>query len=425
MDIHTMITWLETPDNTKTPADFPAFCRLAEELGNPQNSLKFVHIAGTNGKGSTSAMLASKLGKSGYKAGLYPSPHLVTYRERSRVDGKLISEPLLSAALARVKEAADKLPYAYTMFQKLTAAAFLYFRAAGCDIVVLEVGMGGRFDPTNVIPAPEAAVIVNIGVEHVAVLGKTLTEIAGHKAGIIKPGADVILYHQTEEVEQVIRAEAKAQGCPVTVTAPDEAFVEEIGLEGQTVSYRSREHIRLGLTGTYQAKNLQTVLDTADVLAKRGWKISEENIREGLARVDWHGRFDILQKEPLIFVDGAHNPNGVTELEESISRYFPDQKLIFLFSVMKDKDKAAILDMMVPHAGLIVAVRSNSPRAIPADELAAYIREHYDVPVHAEATVEEGLAYALKQQKAEDTLGIFGCLYMAGQILQKFGVMED
>ena len=253
--------------------------RLLGRLGDPQKELKFVHIAGSNGKGSTAAMVSAILTAAGLKTGLYTSPHLWKFGERFQVNGVPIPEETLADITTRVLEQAED----ETEFELMTAVAMVYFRQVGCDIVVLETGLGGRLDSTNIITAPEAAVITNIGLEHTELLGDTLEKIATEKAGILKSGCEAVLYHQGREVEDVISQICWERVISLAITAPEELEVLSSNLEGQVFTYRGKGPYRLPLLGEYQRYNAAAALETAAALVRRGWELPEAAIREGLA----------------------------------------------------------------------------------------------------------------------------------------------
>jgi len=399
---------------------------LTARLGDPQARLRFVHVAGTNGKGSTAAMLAAILTAAGYRTGLFTSPHLSRWNERFRIDGREILDADFCAAaeaMGRCLEDGEESP---TEFERLTAMALWYFARERCDVVVWEVGLGGRFDATNVIGVPEAAVITNLDLEHTAVLGDTIEQIAFEKAGIIKPGGEVVLYRQSAAATDVIRQACAERRCPLTITDGAQQRLLAHDLSGQTFSYRGREGLRLGLIGAYQYKNAAVVLDTVDALRRGGWRISEDAIRAGLARAVWPARFEVLRRAPLVLLDGAHNPNGARELARCFASYLPGRKLTLVMGVMADKDSAAMLDAVAPYARDFVAVTaSDSPRAMPSAALAERIRAQLGLPARDGGSVCKGVALALAAQQPDEAVCIFGSLYLAGEarqyLLSRFG----
>ena len=389
-------------------------------LGDPQRELKFVHITGTNGKGSTAAMTAGILTAAGYQTGLYTSPHLWRFHERFQVDGRPIPDEALGRIGERVLEAGRRMSDPATEFELMTAVGMLYFLEARCDIVVLEVGLGGRLDSTNIIPPPAAAVITNIGLEHTRELGSTLAAIAGEKAGIIKAGSPVVLYHQTGEAEEVVKAACRRTGSPLTVTDPDSLVVLETGREGQRFTYRGRGPFRLGLLGEYQLYNAAAALDTVWTLARSGWNIPEEAAAAGLAGAAWPGRMELARRDPDLLLDGGHNPQCITALSGALRKLYPGQRVVFLTGVLADKDYSAMMGDLLPLARAFVTVTPDSPRALSARELADYLRGR-----GAEASPAESMDQALKLARAlagEDPVCVCGSLYMIGQARHDLGL---
>lgn len=395
---------------------------LMELLGNPQKQLRFIHVAGTNGKGSVCAMLSEILTRAGYRTGLYTSPHLFRINERMKINGTDITDEELTDLAERVKPLVDGMADQPTEFERITAMALLYFRQKGCDAVVLEVGLGGRLDSTNVIDAPDAAVITNIALEHTEVLGDTLAKIAGEKAGVIKPGTDVILSAQTEEAEAMVRRVCAQRGCSLRITDPAAQTLISHDLDGQTFDYRKRKALRLRLMGDYQYQNAAAALDAVDVLReRRGYGIPESAVRDGLAGVVWPGRFEILQREPLVLVDGAHNPDGAGQLARCLAAYLPGRKLTMVMGVMADKDYDDMIRTVAPFAKEFVTVTPESERALPAEELRARIETLTGLPARCGGGVKSGLAMAMDGRGPEDAVCAFGSLYQVGEVRAYFG----
>lgn len=399
----------------------PGLSRIRElmrRLGDPQDALRFVHVAGTNGKGSTCAMLESILRAAGYRTGLYTSPHLLRVTERIRVDGEEISEDDFAAAAARVCAAMDGMDDAPTEFERITAMALCHFAAQECSVVVLEVGLGGRLDATNVIAAPEVSVIANIGLEHTDWLGDTVEKIAFEKGGIIKPGRPVVLYRQSRAVEDVIAALCRERGCALRITEAPAAHGG--GVDGQRFSYRTGEELFLPLPGDYQVENAALALETVEVLREGGWHIADEAVRRGLAGVRWSARLELLRREPVVLLDGAHNPNGVDALERAVSTLFPGEKLTLVMGVMADKDFGGMLDTMAPHAARFIAAEPDYYRALPSAELARVARGHLPCPVIDGGRVPQALERALALCEGGPVV-VFGSLYQAGEVRRFFG----
>lgn len=390
-------------------------------LGHPEQHLRFVHVAGTNGKGSIAAMLSSILTQAGYTTGLYTSPHLMRVNERMKINGIDISNEELLALAESVRPAVEEISDPPTEFERITAMALLYFQRRACQVVVLEVGLGGRLDATNVIPAPDAAVISNIALEHTAVLGNTLEQIAREKAGIIKPGASVVLCHQTPSVEAVVRTVCQRQGASLSITAPTQGQIISRTLEGQTLAYRNRDNLFLHLPGVYQEANAFVALDTVDVLIReKGYHISDEAVHRGLSHVRWPGRLEVLQRDPLVLVDGAHNPDGVGALTSCLREYFPKKKLTFVMGVMADKNYEEMLFMVAPLAKRFITVTPESERALSSAQLAGQIQQQFRIPAHDGGNISSGLALALTLCSPKDVICVFGSLYQAGMVREFF-----
>lgn len=394
---------------------------LLSQLGNPEQSLKFIHITGTNGKGSTAAILASVLCAAGYRTGLFTSPHLYRFHERMQVNGEMISDELLVSLTERVLKAADALTVQPTEFELMTALGMLYFEAMHCDIVVLEVGMGGKLDSTNVIPAPEAAVITNIGLEHTAILGDTLEKIAREKSGIIKSGCRAVLYAQSPKVAQVVQSACRAEGVPLTVTAPETLERFSSTLDGQVFRYRGRGPYRIALLGEYQLFNALTALDTVDALREKGWQITDAALAQGFSSVIWPGRLERVHRNPDFLIDGAHNPQCADALMDSLVGLFGEKKLIFLVGVLADKDWQLMLSRALPLAKAFVTVTPPSARALPADTLAEYLSSH-GIEAHACASLEDAVEKSLTLAKNDAAICAWGSLYSVGELRHILGL---
>ena len=389
---------------------------VLQALGSPEKELKYVHVAGTNGKGSISAMTASVLQAAGFRTGLYTSPHLIRYHERVQINGEPIPDEAFARLMERIARAEEGSDVTLTVFQRMTLLAFLYFREEKADIVVLEVGMGGERDATNVIPDSELAMIAPIGLEHTAQLGKTVEEIAAVKAGILRPGRPAVAEAQSEEALRVIRERARELGCPFTVADPSCGRILRFDLKEQVFEYKEWKDMELGLAGHYQYDNAVTVLEGIGQLQERGWKISEKAVREGLARAHWPARFEFVRTDPPFFLDGAHNPHGVEALEKTIRSYFGEKKLLLICSIMSDKDRRSMMALMKPHIKKLFVVRSDSPRSLDAAFLAEDIRQHEGIDAAAAESIDEGLRMILQEQGPDDIAGSFGCLYLAGAL---------
>lgn len=390
---------------------------LLRRMGNPEKKLKFVHIAGTNGKGSTAAMLASILRQAGYVTGLYTSPYILKFHERMQVNGEMISDAELCEITEYVRPLADSCAEQPTEFELVTCIAMEYFVRKGCQIVALEVGLGGEFDSTNVIEAPEAAVICNIGLDHTEVLGDTLEKIASAKAGIIKKGCDCVIYRAQPSVEAVFAEKCAAVGARFHTADFDAIEPLSHDLGGQLFRFGRFERLELPLLGEHQLKNAAVVLKTAEILQSRGWRISDENIREGIRTVSWPGRFELLRKEPLFLVDGGHNPQCIEALVQNIRQYLQGTPLTVLTGVLADKDYHCMYADVAQYAARFVTVTPPNPRALSAQELSQYLAR-FEKPVTACDTVEQGVREAIRQAGRDGVVLCYGSLYMVGDIEQ-------
>jgi len=413
---------LEYIHNVKWQGRKPGLERTIEllaALGNPEKSLKFVHIAGTNGKGSTAACIAAVLQKAGYKTGLYTSPYILRFNERMQVDGVQISDEELEVFTNEIKPFADKMKDAPTEFELITALAMKYFLYKNVDIVVLEVGMGGALDSTNVIDTPEVAVITSIGFDHVVELGPTIVDIAGAKAGIIKDNCDVCVYGGSDEVVDVFKRVSAEHGARLRVADFSRIKKQEFTLDGIELNISPYEDTVLALNGEYQPKNATLAITALEILREKGYKISDENITEGLRNVSWPGRFEILGRNPVFILDGAHNPQGVESAAKSLREYFEGQKIIFVIGVMADKDVDSMIGFIEPLAEAFVAVRPNYPRAMSADVLAEKLSK-YAVPVFMGESVSAGVSEAVKRAGEDGVVCALGSLYFSADIRQAY-----
>lgn len=388
---------------------------LLRRLGDPQRGLKFIHAAGTNGKGSVCACLASVLEAAGYRVGLNTSPHLERFHERIRVDGKEISDEDLGAVMDRVCPAAEAMPEHPTEFELITAAAFLYFLERRCDVVVLETGLGGALDASNVIETPELAVLTAMGMDHAALLGPTLRDIAAAKAGIIKPGGAVVSRGGCPEADEIFRRTCRERGASLVELDLTRLTVRRLGLEGAAFDFAPWEGLTLPLAGTYQAENAALALTALEALGEKGWRIPEDAVRRGLAAVRWPGRFEILGRDPVVLLDGAHNAHGMWAAAESLRTLFPGKKLTFLLGILADKDAGEMLDLLAPLAERVLVLRPDSPRAMDPAALCAMLTER-GVEARPCASVEAGLKAALAAAGKGGVICALGSLYLCGEV---------
>lgn len=393
----------------------PGLSRTREllcKMGDPQERLRFIHIAGTNGKGSTAAMLANIFRKAGYVTGLYTSPYIHRFNERMQVCGKEISDEQLAEITEFVKPLAEGMNDHPTEFELVSAIAMEYFFRQKCDIVVLEVGMGGELDSTNIISTPEAAVITNIGLDHVAFLGSSLEQIAQTKAGIIK-GGDAIVYRSG--LESVFAEKCAETNARLHLAEFDALRLQSADFSGQIFDCGERKSLFLPLLGEHQLKNAAVVLKTVDVLRQKGWNLTEEAVREGLSTVTWAGRFELLRREPIFFVDGGHNPQCMQALVKNIVDYLPGRRITALTGVMADKDYLDMYRLLAPYVAHWVTVRPDNPRALAAEALAKALAV-FGKPVTACGSIAQGVETAMACTGQDGAVVAFGSLYMVGEL---------
>ncbi len=399
---------------------------LLARLGNPHLAARSVHITGTNGKGSTAAMVASALTLSGYITGLYTSPHLHTWRERVRVNGELISEEEFITLVERLKPEVEavnqKATYGrLTTFELVTTLAYAYFELKRADFQVLEVGLGGKFDATNVIQ-PEVCLITSVSFDHTDVLGNSLPEIAAEKAGIIKPGSIVVTSPQPSEVARVI--EETCLGCEVElVRVGSDVTWQSLSADFDRQLFRVRGRLgsyelSIPFLGRHQLDNAATAVAALEVLAEKGFGISRESIVDGLARVSWPGRLQILGHHPLLVVDGAHNPDSARRLRQSLEQYFEFDRAILIIGTSSDKDVAGIVSELTPLFDRVIVTRTRHPRAMAPPSIVAEFRRHGIEAQVAEA-IPEALSLALNIAGTQDLVCATGSLFVVGETIDE------
>lgn len=392
---------------------------LMAGLGNVQNELRFVHLAGTNGKGSTSCMLASVLQQAGYKTGLFVSPFITRFNERVQINGEHIPDEKLAEIVARIKPIADAMSGTCTEFELITAAAFVWFAEEHCDIVVLETGLGGRLDATNIIERNECAVITNIGIDHTDFLGNTIEDIAYEKACILKAGCPVVAYASAQGAMDVLTAYALQHGNPMTVADFDAIEPVSADLTGQSFRYKGSEY-RIHLLGPHQQKNASVVLETVEALRKQGWRITHENVRDGLREARWPARFELLHSLPIVFVDGAHNMQGVESLGAAVEQYLAGRRIVCLTGVLADKNWQNMMAVLEGFASDFITVTPDSPRALTAEALAEHLAQRGKWAWAAES-VQEGMDMAIARALETDSVIVAcGSLYMASEVREYF-----
>ena len=393
---------------------------LLSKMGDPQDALSFIHIAGTNGKGSTSAMLSSILKSAGYKTGLYTSPFISKFNERIRINGNPISDDELAEITEFCAPLALSMEDRPTEFELVTSVAMAYFARQKCDIVVLETGMGGRLDSTNVIEKPLCTVITNIGLDHTRELGDTVEKIAAEKAGIIKENCPTIIYDLPDNIRDVISS--KCSEISSSLTTADFEAVASISdsREGQVFSYKDFQNLELPLLGSHQLKNAAVALETISILRSLGFQIDDTAIKNGMKNTEWPARFEIVSEKPYFVVDGGHNPQCAETVAENLQKYFPNMKRVILLGVLSDKDYMGLAGILNPAASAYVTITPNSPRALSANDLAAKLT-CFGKQVVACVSIEEGIKKALELAGNDGVVCSVGSLYTAGTVRKFFG----
>lgn len=411
IDYMSTVSWIEKERGLKRITELMAL------LDNPQEQLSFIHIAGTNGKGSTAAMLDSILRAHGYVTGLYTSPHLVKYNERIKVDGNDISDDEFLELTRVIADASEKMEDKPTVFEKLTAMAFLYFAKKKCDYVVLEVGMGGEYDSTNVIKTPLVSVITSIGMDHTEQLGDTLQKIASTKAGIIKKGVPCVVINQDPDVIDVIKRKCYSTDSPCIVARDSSLKVVSSDFDGIIIKSTSlSKNARVSLCGEYQINNIALVLTVARLLSITDKiELSEESICKGLGSVAWPARFEILHKNPYFIIDGAHNPHGIRAFVDSTKKLFLMKGIKYIVGIMEDKNFEQMLDIICENASCVFAVKADSDRALDSGKIAESIRAR-KVDAFVCDSVNQAIDSAMSLSRLNDVICCVGSLYLAGEV---------
>ncbi len=393
---------------------------LLAKLGNPERGMRFVHVAGTNGKGSTCSMLSSVLREAGYKVGLYTSPYIVCFNERMQINGTPISDEELASLVEEVKPFAEEMEDKPTEFELITAVAFLYYKNNGCDVVVLEVGMGGSLDSTNVIESPVVSVITGVALDHTAVLGGSVKEIAETKSGIIKQKRPVVYGGRDDEAYKVICNRCIEKHSQWVRTRLSELDIKSADIGGTLFDYGRYKDVKLSLCGTYQPENASTVIETVEILRENGFDISDENLYKGLEKAKWRARFELLGRDPVTVFDGSHNIQGITAASESIKRFFGDERVVLLMGVLADKDYGDMVDILAPLCHTVFTVTPPSPRALSSCALSETFSEKGVTAIPSES-IYDGVRLACEFAKNNNRpLIMLGSLYMYGEVYESF-----
>lgn len=398
--------------------------KLLELLGNPQETLNIIHIAGTNGKGSVCSFVSNILRESGYKVGLYTSPYLETFTERIRVNGENIPQDDVARIIELIKEKIEIMVeegYAYpTEFEVVTAMAFYYYSEQKVDFVALEVGLGGRYDATNVITKSLVSVIASISLDHTGILGDTIEKIAYEKAGIIKENGVVLVYDQTDEAKDVIKSvcnEKKAEYIEVNF---DDVNIKKSDINSQiydcTVMKEIYKDLEIKLIGEHQINNSILAMSVIKYLKDiKLANISEESIRKGLITTKWPGRIEKIKENPIFIIDGAHNEDGAKSLAKALDKNFKERKLTLLIGMLEDKDIDSVLDILLPHFNKVITTTPSNPRAINSDVLKGKVLKYVD-DVTSKHEIEDAVNYTLETSNKDDVIISAGSLYMIGTV---------
>ena len=421
MDYRQAVEFVESSSIVRERYGLEKLQRALHLLGDPHHHTEFVHIAGTNGKGSTAAMTASVLQTAGYRTGLYTSPHLMRYNERMQIDGVPISDEDFVEAASQVQRVCEQLGGVPIVFEVLTLMALWYFAQQHCDIVVLEVGIGGLLDSTNVIPSPKAAIITQLGMDHTETLGNTLEEIAAQKGGIVKEGTPTVMALQEPSAVAIVQQICDKHHAPLALADPERLRVLDASVAGQMLEDREYGKLKLPLAGEHQRKNAANVLEAVAMLRTQGYRISDDDVREGIAKTVWPARFERLSTAPDFILDGGHNPQCLHAATAALREYYSGQKVVFLVGMMADKDTDHMLAEMASIAKSFVCIRPDSPRAMQPQLLAQQLTERFHLPACACGSVREGIAEATRQAGKEGVVCALGSLYLAGEVRAAFG----
>lgn len=389
--------------------------KLLSRLKNPEKRLRFVQVAGTNGKGSVSVMLSEILSEAGYKVGLYTSPYIVRFNERIKIDGNSISDEDLAQITEKVKAEAEKMADHPTEFELITAVALEYYKEKKCDIVILEAGMGGRYDATNAVENTILSVITGISLDHTDYLGDTIEKIASEKAGIIKNNAPVIFGGVNETARKVIKEEADGKRSEFLTSERDALTDISVSSEGINFNYKNYKGLKLSMVGSYQPVNAAIVLKAVEVLKEKGFNVEEKMIREALNRVRWPARMEKISEDPIIYYDGGHNREGVEAAVQSVKAIFGEEKVYVISGVMRDKEYDFIAKRLSSVAKKVFTVTPENPRSLPSNEFAKVFTE---VPSEGFSTIEEGVKAAVTAAKKDSSaILVSGSLYMYSDIV--------
>ncbi len=431
MNYQEALAYINDKDKYGSRLGLESISRLMDLLGNPQRGLKYLHVAGTNGKGSVSSYLANSLKTAGYKTGLYTSPFLERFNERIQINGVDIPDEDLAQITDKVRDAADKMVEEGmlhpTTFEIVTAIGFVYFQQEKCDYVVLEVGLGGRFDSTNVIGTPLASIITTLDYDHTEILGNTLAEIAYQKGGIIKKDGITISYPQAEEAIDVLKDLTNKMDGEFYLDPVDTIEIKSETEFGSSFDFKFEgevlKDIKISMLGEYQVYNASLAVTTLLVLRSKGLvEISNEDLYKGLADTKWKGRLEVLKRNPTFLIDGAHNTQGITHLARAL-KLFKYKRLILGVGILKDKDYTHMVDLLGPLADVVVVTEVNMPRKLDAENLADEFRRHVS-EIYVEKDIKKAIEKTIELAKEDDLIVFGGSLYLIGEVRTIFNLLQ-
>ncbi len=430
MNYQEALSYINDKDKYGSRLGLESISRLLELLGNPHKGLKYLHVAGTNGKGSVSSYLANCLKTAGYKTGLYTSPYLERFNERIQINGVDIPDKALADITNKVKEAADKMVdegmLHPTTFEIVTALGFMYFNQEKCDYVVLEVGLGGRYDSTNVIDTPLASIITTLDYDHTEILGNTIAEIAYQKGGIIKKNGITVSYPQEDEAIKVLEDLTREMDGEFYLDPADSIVIKSETEFGSTFDFRFGDEelkdIKISMLGEYQIYNASLAITTLLVLRSKGLiKISNEELYNGLINTKWKGRLEVLKRNPTFLIDGAHNTQGITHLARAL-KLFKYNRLILGVGILKDKDYTHMVDLLGPLADVAVVTEVRMPRKLDAEALADEFKRHVS-EIYVEKDIKKAIQKTIELANEDDLIVFGGSLYLIGEVRTIFNLL--
>lgn len=413
-----VINFLEICKNRGYVLNLENVQNTLKQFNNPDEKLNIIHVAGTNGKGSTSTFIENILMEEGYKVGLYTSPSVITFYERIKINNIEIKEEDFEEIVLEVMDITEKSNIPITEFEVLTVVAIIYFAKNNCDYVILEVGMGGRLDATNGVGKTLLSIITNIGKDHTEYLGNTLEKIAYEKAGIIRENTPLILYNQDEKVINMIKEEADKLNSKINIVKFDSIIIKEMNIKHTVFDYENYKNLEISLLGEHQTKNAVMAINAIEELKKLGVLVSEESIYNGIKKAKIVGRFQVLNNDPLVIIDGAHNIQGVKALNKTLKEMFPMKKFVFITGFLKDKDYMSAIESLAPIAKAFIAVEPNSTRALNSQELKDFIGFLSDESYNAQK-MDIALDFVLENYN-EEIIVILGSFYQVKDAVEYF-----